>query len=72
MKYITTFYDKQGMHVAQIRGLPFPLYKGMNITVRGQDIRLEVDHWLCIQSAEKSELRITVKRGWKKMSSRNN
>jgi hypothetical protein len=67
MKYITTFNDKQGRHLAQIRGLPFPLYKGMKITIPSQDIRLEIDDWLCIQSAEKSELRITVKRTWRKM-----
>lgn len=32
-----------------------------------QDIRPEEDGWKCIQSGEKSELRITVKRTWRTM-----
>lgn len=65
MNSATIFYNKEGQSLASTDGLlPIPLYKGMKITILGDDATFEVVEWEYYHgnSDEKSELRIIIEK----------
>ena len=65
MNSATIFYNKEGHSLASTDGLlPIPLYKGMKITILGDDATFEVAEWEYYHgnSDENSELRIIIEK----------